>query len=365
MKTNWEAWYFDGVTARRQSVIVTVTPQGLAVRKPDGSTGVWLYADARQTQGFHRGELLRLEMGLEALMFPDSSAVEVIAAVAPGVRFRTHGSADAKRWTRVAVFAALSLAVLVPALIFWGVPLLGEGLAAVVPVSFEERLGEAVVATLAPEEMTCHDSRVVQVTQKILATLQPALRDSPYQLRVRVSDDPAVNAFAAPAGYIVICRGLLEKCRSPEEFAGVLAHEIQHVVQRHSTKALCRQMALWVLIGLVLGDAQGTMTAIAGGITNLSYQRQDEEAADRDGMMLLQQAGIDPQGMVRLLRTLEKEAGSLPRAARYLSSHPLPKERVAALERLAAQARYSPIELVERGLWQQTTRSCRGRGALQ
>jgi Zn-dependent protease with chaperone function len=74
---------------------------------------------------------------------------------------------------------------------------------------------------------------------------------SPYHVRLLVADSPVVNAFAAPGGRIVVFRGLLEKTGRPEELAGVLAHEMQHVVLRHPLEAILRQISLRALAAVL------------------------------------------------------------------------------------------------------------------
>jgi predicted Zn-dependent protease len=75
----------------------------------------------------------------------------------------------------------------------------------------------------------------------IVDRLQPA--DSPYRFEAIIADDPAINAVAVPGGWIVVNQGLLRRTRSPEEQAGVLAHEMQHILQRHTTNGILRQLS--------------------------------------------------------------------------------------------------------------------------
>ena len=133
---------------------------------------------------------------------------------------------------------------------------------------------------------------------------------TPYTFRLIVVDNDMVNAFATPGGYIVVFRGLLERTGSAEELAGVLAHEMQHVLRRHGTKTLFRQLSTRALIAVFSGDLEsvGTMLETAEALGGLRYRRQDETEADREGMRLIQRARVDPAGMIAFFATLEQAA---------------------------------------------------------
>src|SRR5690606_1638034 len=117
--------------------------------------------------------------------------------------------------------------------------------------------------------------------------------------------DSLVNAFAAPGGYIVVFQGLLEASESAEEVAGILAHEIQHVVQRHGTKAILEALPLQLAAAALGGDqAAALFVGAASTLGVLSYRRRDETAADREGFRMLRAARIAPDGMMRFFERL-------------------------------------------------------------
>jgi predicted Zn-dependent protease len=141
----------------------------------------------------------------------------------------------------------------------------------------------------------------------------------------------------------------------------VLAHEIQHVVQRHATRALFRESSIRVLIAALTGNANGLAQALnaAGKLGGVRYQRGDEEAADRDGMKMLQAARIDPSGLIGFFRRLAQEEQSGPRIPAYLSTHPQTADRIQRLERLATQAHYTPVKLLPGYPWEEMKEVCR------
>ena len=151
-----------------------------------------------------------------------------------------------------------------------------------------------------------------------------------------VVDADIVNAYALPGGPIVVYSGILRKMESPEELAGLLAHERTHVLRHHSTRSLFRNASGVLLLNLVLGDASAAVNLFAQQgqqLQQLAYSRDLELEADREGLQLLIKNTINPAGMLSLLEKLQLEgAGSA--MPEFLSSHPLPEARMEALRKL-------------------------------
>ena len=150
-----------------------------------------------------------------------------------------------------------------------------------------------------------------------------------------------MNAFAAPGGSIVIFRGLLEKVQTTEELAGILAHEMQHILHRHSTRMLLEHVSLGLLLGVIMGDANSAMKIGkegAGLLGALHYGRQFEEQADAEGMRLILAAGIDPGGMISFFEKIQKEDGKTTAIPAYFSTHPSPESRIERLKILAGES---------------------------
>jgi predicted Zn-dependent protease len=178
---------------------------------------------------------------------------------------------------------------------------------------------------------------------------------------VTVVDNPMVNAFATPGGFIVVFRGLLDRTDNAEELAGVLAHEIQHVLHRDATRAILRQASTGILVAALLGDVSGVVAfgvESARMLGDLRHNREAEHAADRDGMRMLHAAAIDPEGMLDFFRGMEKLEGTTPAAARYLSTHPRAGDRLQALSALAAQRPRPPVKLLPGYDWEDVKKIC-------
>ncbi|MGH7753508.1 MAG: M48 family metallopeptidase, partial [Gemmatimonadales bacterium] len=166
-------------------------------------------------------------------------------------------------------------------------------------------------------------------------------------------------AFAAPGGHIVIFRGLLDKTPTPEALAGVIAHEMQHVIQRHGTRNLIRALSLRALIAMISGDGGlGRVLETGGALAGLRYSRADEASADLEGLRQLAAARIDPQGLITFMETLLRQEGDLAGPLVYLSNHPATADRLAVLRREAAAMPYTPVPLIPDYPWTEISQIC-------
>lgn len=342
-----------------------VTGAGLVLRFPgygESSEMLWPWDDVRQTQGFHRGEVVRFERGgemAEALVVEDPAILRAVQALSGGFAQRFHDPRmRAFEWPFFAG-AALALAGVLVLSYTVALPRAIDFAADRIPVAWEEELGRAVVTRLAPPGDRCGDPpREAALRELVGRLVGPKSR---YTYRVTVARGDMVNAFAAPGGHVVVFDGLLARTKTPEQLAGVLAHEIEHVEQRHATRALLRELSTRALIGMILGDAGALQTAVsaAGQVAGLSYRRHDEESADVRGLARLKAARIDSAGMISFFKILQQENPDLPRGFDYLSTHPRTADRIARLERLAARMSYEPVPALPGRNWANIKKICR------
>ena len=164
--------------------------------------------------------------------------------------------------------------------------------------------------------------------------------------RFFIVDSKEVNAFAVPGGFIYVNRGLIERTDRMDEVAGVLGHEIGHVVQRHTVKQM--EKAQGANIGVTLAcvltsvcnsQVAGAAINLAGGAVFARFSRQDELQADNEAINNVVRAGINPQGIVTMFQKLIAERKSRPGGVEaWFRTHPLEEDRIAA-----AQARINQI----------------------
>jgi predicted Zn-dependent protease len=364
MPYEWSADYLDGRTPMRHAATVRVMRTGLEVSMAGGYARLWPYDEVRQTQGFYAGEEVRLERGgdlPEALLIRDTEFLTSLHAVAPHIGARFHNPTKRRSRLRLTILAGVATVGIIGALYLWGIPALAAAVAPTVPVAWEERLGQSVTANLAPPELVCRDPGRQEVLDAIVARLAATVPESPYTFRVAVVNRPEVNALAAPGGYIVLFRGLLEQTRSPEELAGVLAHEMQHVLRRHTTRALIQHVSTGLLLTAVTGDMTGPLAyglQSARILGQLQYSRRAEAEADAEGMRMLLVARIDPAGMIDFLEGLMKGEKAPRTVLKYLSTHPSTSNRLERLRALAGQAAGAPVKLFPDRDWNDVKRLC-------
>ncbi len=349
MKSIWEGQYLDGKTSSPREAVIRPLKDGLRIELEGGDTRVWPYLEIHQVQGNYAGEPVRLERGegiTEALTVSDTEFLNSLRAKARGQagRFHNPGFRLARLW--LTLFAALATLALSFAAYLWGIPALAEKAAAHVPVSWEEGLGKSTLDQLVPAETRLHDPAMDQAIWKIVAKLISTLRECPYRFQVTVCDLPIVNAFALPGGNIVVFRGLLEQTRSSEELAGVLAHEMQHVLKRHTTRRLIQESSTGLLISALSGDMAGSMAfgvKSAGNLALMKYSRDEEAEADREGMKMILASGIDPKGMIGFFEKI-KEEEKMPQYLKFVSDHPATGDRIEKLKEIVSSQAPHPVK---------------------
>jgi predicted Zn-dependent protease len=341
LRLDWEAAYLDGRSAARRRATARIGRTALEITLADTNTRLlWPYREIRQTQGHYAGEHVRLERGgelSEALLVSDIAFLSALREMAPD----THFHNPARRRFRVGLIfvAAIAAIALGVGLYLVALPAMAGVAAERVPVHWESKLGDTIVQHIAPASERCTDEpRQARVDAIAAAVLKP-VTPTRYTFRIAVVNSDTVNALAAPGGAIVVFRGLLERTESAEELAGVLAHEFQHVLHRHATRAIFQHASAGILMAAVVGDVSAVVAFGLEGarmLGDLSMSRQAEAQADRDGMQMLREAGIDTAGMVTFFEKLAELHGD-PGHGKYLMSHPAPQERLATLRAMSAQ----------------------------
>ena len=168
----------------------------------------------------------------------------------------------------------------------------------------------------------------------------------PFEFHL-LADSKTVNAFALPGGQIFITAALFTRLESEGQLAGVLGHEIGHVIERHGAEHLAKQQLTQGLVGAVavgasdpnspVGAQQAAMIAsMVGNMVNLRYGREDELESDRWGVQLVINAGYDPRGMIRVMEILREASGGSGQPE-FMSSHPDPGNRIDRIRALITE----------------------------
>ncbi len=364
--SRYPARLFDREHPTGTAATVWVTGGGLHVETQGGAEhATWPFETLRLAGRSVRGEPVRLARAgenSETIVAPDAALLAELRRVSP--EFAAHAPPPRAGFTSgfalTVIAAALAIAA---ALYMWGIPALAGVAARQVPVAWERELGDAAHESLAPAPQRIADPRVTVPVDAIVDRLHAASGAS-YPFRVVIVDRPEVNALAAPGGVIVVFRGLLETSGGPEEVAGVLAHEIQHVLLRHVLRGLLQRASLAVVMSVLAGDASGTLaTQLAQGLGDLSYSRAIEEEADAQGYALMRAAAVDPAAMPAFFERLERKQSG-PAGLEFLSTHPATEARAKRLRaRIAADAPVAARALVTPREWEELMATLKGRSA--
>lgn len=213
--------------------------------------------------------------------------------------------------------------------VFYFVPIIPDRDELKLSLEKEEQLGEYIV-----EEVLAHESGFSQISTPLLDSVMWAIENrlleaigtTDYEYKVRVIDNPAINAFALPGGYMLICSGLISFAESAEEVAAVMAHEMGHIENRHVVSKLAREFGIAILTSgdaIVLGE-------IGRAAASTAFDRQQERRADAFALETMYKAGINPRYLGVFFRRLKNEQGKADQHIELLSTHPHVNSRIKA-----------------------------------
>lgn len=264
-------------------------------------------------------------------------------------------------WRRPLLAAALAVA-LSPAPAAAELPTLGGQYSGTLTATEEQELGERFLRQARSQLRFLSDHEVTSFIRHVGRRIVAQTSFRAYPFRFHVVADSRLNAFAVPGGHIFVHTGLIETAESLDELAGVIAHEVAHITQRHIARrmASAQRTQLSTLLLAMAGIAAGMQgqgeaaeaLIMGAGAYNqeqmLAYSRDHEREADRLGIQYLARAGYEPEGLPAFLARLQDwsqlQGAS---AAPYLSTHPLTGERVAdaqgRVEQLRGAANIEPV----------------------
>lgn len=238
-------------------------------------------------------------------------------------------------------------------------PDIGSPADAILSKSDEARIGQAIMRNIRATGKLVEDPQITEYVNEIGHRIAAYANEGEHRFTFFVVDDPNINAFALPGGYIGVHTALLEATRSEDELAGVLAHEIAHVTQRHIARAVHanqRQSILStaIMLGAILaGAAGGSGDAVQGAIAvaqgtavqqQINFTRSNEYEADRVGIKALANAGFDPQGMASFFEVISRETQPVEsRIPEFLRTHPVSSARIAEARSRARDVEVTPV----------------------
>ena len=331
-----KAIFFDGLSSRRRQVMLTLG-DALEIAEfsdvqPGWTVTRWTYDEIRRADS--PAGILRLTSTsappLARLEIRDAALSADLVARCPRIdEHLTTGRGVAK-----IVGWSVAAAVSIVCVVLFGVPLAADRLAPLVPKPIERRIGDAseVQVKTIFRGQTCDDAAGQAAFRKLVNRLRDAAGLDDDSMTAGVLRTSVPNAFALPGGKVYVLSGLLDKAESPDELAGILAHELGHLKHHDNMRGLIYNGGTSFLIGLLFGDVTGSSAVIfaSRSVVEASYSREAETAADTFAIEIMHKLGRSPKPAAELMfRITGKEGGS--GLATILASHPLTEDRLARM----------------------------------
>lgn len=344
------AVFYDGHSNRKRRVTLRFRT-AIDIVEAGVTLASWPYADIRRADGH---KLLRLSAvsapPLARLDIEDPATAEAVLARCTAPERTASGR---QTWRIVGWSLAAAASIIVMTL--YGIPLLAERMVPLIPIAAEQRLGNAVdrqLRAMLPGD-NCTEAEGQRAFAKMVERLQEAggLK-VPIDPQVIASSIP--NAVALPGGRIYLFDGLLRRADSPDEVAGVIAHEIGHVQHRDGMRRLLQAGGTSFLIGLLFGDITGggAVIFVSRALLNASHSREAETNADEFAIATMRRLGRSPAPMGELLVRMTNSE----RPGTILDSHPVSAEQLERMKKAAPDHAGPPLLTDQE--WQALKRVC-------
>lgn len=300
--------FFDGESAKAGDVQVSIDPVSQTLRLDPGQGVIIWKLD--QVQLFPSAEKGHCRLGVSAmadarLIIRDPAFLEAMDRCFPNWQKQAKtGKSDHRL-----LVVWLVVALVIGGGAWFALPTLSGALASLIPAAWEENIGRTITRSMDEGFGRCTSADGKKALEKMTARLSasPMIRD--VKFRIEVVDNGQVNAVALPGGNIRIFRGLLRDAAGPDEVAGVLAHEMGHVAERHVMEGLIEQVGMAALAEMLTGGG-GEIAAV---LTRFRYSKEKEQQADEFAVALMQDRQIDAAplaGFFDRLAVIEKDASS-------------------------------------------------------
>ena len=198
-----------------------------------------------------------------------------------------------------------------------------------IPQSYEVNLGNKIY-----EQIIANDTIDTLKTNLANRFAKQINFNTDYPLQITVVHGKIINAFATPGGHIIIYDTLLNELENADEFAALLSHEVTHIKERHSLRAISSDLSRSLFLSIIFRDRNGISSVIVGNanmLNTLRFSREMEKVADKGAVNIMLNNNIDPDGMVQLLKLLKREDKSNGDIT-YLSTHPATEQRIKDVE---------------------------------
>jgi Zn-dependent protease with chaperone function len=331
-----EGHYHDGLSSRVRHVEVCFYPDGsVTIEGEDLSVRLSLHELRISPRLGRTPRVLTLPDGASCEV-PDDDTLDHRLAAAPASSGAPRIVALLERYWSTALLAVAVSAASLLLIIQFGVPALAHRVAHGLPTAVDEALGEGALNAL--DEAFFEPSNLDDATRAELREIFSSLESQSGaelkpQLVFRDGGVIGANAFALPSGIVIVTDQLVTLAEDNDQVAGVLAHELGHVVHRHALRSVLQQMGVAVMIAAAMGDV-ASISSLAAAlpvvVVELQYSRRFEREADAYAVSLLEEHGLPPDALAEMLERLSEETGEIG-IPEYLSTHPDTRKRTRAI----------------------------------
>ncbi len=342
-----DGYFFDGKTSKQHEVTLGYGHEHLTVRT-EQARYYWQAEDVTLISNMHDGLPMRLgnaKFPEQRLEIHDANAWHRVRDTCPNLgRTQFHVPANLG-----VIAGGLVLSIFLVWGMFAAIPVVSETFAPFVPDSAKTALSDMVREELFAEHKICKNPEGVAALKAMKARMKV-----PAAISLNVINHEMTNAVTLPDDSITFFEGLLQKAESPEEVAGVLAHELGHVEHQHVAKNLVRAFGTQFMFALMTG---GTSSAVDGRVVlnvlmQNGFQRDAEHEADDFAVHYLQAQAINPDGYLKFF----ERAKDTPKALAYISTHPAHDKRI---ERISSQLdNYEETPVLNKDEWKALQNIC-------
>ena len=346
--------FFDGLTTAHHDVVVELAPHTLQVHGVDGRVlAQWPYDELETLPS--PDDVMRLGRARDAVLARlEITDPQLAAAIDErSLPVDRTGRIERRLRTKVIFWSLAATASLILVAVV-GMPLIATKLTPLVPYAIERRLGAAIDAQTrmslqegnrsgAPLDCgSAEKERAGRAAFEKLIRQMEMAAGLPLPLKVTVVRKPEANAITLPGGHMYVYQGLVGEARTPDELAGVIAHELGHVAHRDGMRTIMQGAGVALMFGMLLGDfiGGGAVVVAAKTLLRTSYSREVEAAADGYSVVLMTKIGGDPRALATILSRI---GGGTHAEPKILADHPETRDRIVAIEAMASSTPRRPL----------------------
>ena len=333
--------FSDAIEGGRAGAAIELTRQGIVATIDDGDQFVLPYQECQLQVGgasdrmyFCRNADKSLTIFCEDRKFPAQLQIASF-----GILDRQLEQMGKKRSSLAWANRRLVTYILVGLLVctvgtYFGLKVAVRSAAAALPVSVDKKIGDAVFSQGELNGAEVERPQTKAALEQMISRMAPHAAIEGMEFEVHIVKSEEINAFALPGGKMVVYTGLIDFADTPEQVAGVLGHEMAHATLRHGIERVAQSLGLAAAVHFIIGNAEGMIAAGAQLFqlaTINSYSRNQESAADAEGVRMMHAAGLDPTSMPSFFEKLKQKEASLPGMAEWISTHPEHESRINAL----------------------------------